>query len=398
MTMLPDRLEPAKDGGREEFRSLTGLRGVFALWVVVMHTSIGMEVRHFSPDEQFDSAIANLIFSGVVAVDGFFLLSGFVLSYVYARHFRWNDLSFTPSFLLLRLARIYPVHIFLLAAYALVWVANIDWPAYECGNPHNRDASTCDRFGATRLLQSVLLINAWGINPEIGWNLPAWSISSEFFVYLAFPLLVIVARLCAPVTAAIAAVAVLVAMTLALPLYVPMFRGLGDDYGLLRVVPEFAAGLLLYRLWRASSSPSMPWGLIADASALIALGVLALNAMPWIAVFCLAVLILALAKSERGVTGRLLSADPVHWLGRISYSLYMVNVFVLEYIALNQRWFIKGNPLKYAWQGYATILVACVTSVLVAFFLYRYIEEPARLWAKRRLLTPRLSGAGRETP
>lgn len=368
-----------------EFRALTGLRGFLALWVVVMHASIGMELRHFWPDERFGAPIANLIFSGVAAVDGFFILSGFVLSYVYARHFSWSDLSYAPRFLALRLARIYPVHVVILLAYVIVYLANIDWPAYECGNPHNRDAATCARFGLDRLAQSAVLINAWGIDPKIGWNLPAWSISSEWFLYIAFPLLVPLAARFNGIAAAAGALMLLGAMTVALPHFVPMFRGLGDDYGLMRAVPEFCTGLLLYRVWLAPWCSRLPWSKIAAATVVLAVSLLASNVAPAAAIFCLALLILALACSKTGVVTAALSSRPMHSLGQISYSLYMVNLFVLEYMALNERLFIKGNPLKHTWQGYATIVVACIASILVASLLYRFVEEPVRLWARRRL-------------
>src|ERR1700730_17710246 len=100
---------------RQQIDSLTGLRGVAACWVMLMH------FREVTPTRiwQFpilDSIIAN----GAYGVDVFFVLSGFVISYAYATSFsarlRWNDIY---QFLAYRFARIYPVH---LATFAFMEV------------------------------------------------------------------------------------------------------------------------------------------------------------------------------------------------------------------------------------------------------------------------------------
>ena len=87
---------------RPELRSLTGLRGVAALWVLWYHACDAARTPQFG-------------FGGYLGVDIFFVLSGFVLAYNYAG----VRLTYA-GFLWKRLARIYPVNLVTLAAVG-VW-------------------------------------------------------------------------------------------------------------------------------------------------------------------------------------------------------------------------------------------------------------------------------------
>ena len=77
-------------------------------------------------------------------------------------------------FLSLRLARIYPVHLVMLAIVFGIW-----------------------GFGDTLLFtntprtlaSNALLVHSWGISRKLSFNFPSWSVSAEWFAYLAFPML-----------------------------------------------------------------------------------------------------------------------------------------------------------------------------------------------------------------
>src|SRR6185369_10335568 len=88
---------------REELPSLTALRGIAAIVVMIYHFA----TMAFGRDD-----LPEAIKRGYMAVDLFFLLSGFVLSHVYGRHFVITiDRRDLASFAWARLARIYPVHL-----------------------------------------------------------------------------------------------------------------------------------------------------------------------------------------------------------------------------------------------------------------------------------------------
>mgnify|MGYP000989605473 CR=1 FL=1 len=89
-----------------EIPALTGLRALLAWWVVVYHMTIP-ELAPLPPDGWLEPLRAH----GYLAVDGFFVLSGFILSYVYRDAFAAGVPGIYPRFLLARLARLYPVHL-----------------------------------------------------------------------------------------------------------------------------------------------------------------------------------------------------------------------------------------------------------------------------------------------
>ena len=125
---------------------------------------------------------------GYLAVDMFFVLSGFVISHVYKESFakectarRYSD------FLKARIARIYPLHLVMLMVF-LAAVALERAAIYLAGGsiepvvPLTGDRSVAGLFANLAMLQGL-----WARG--LSWNSPAWSISLEFIAYLLFPLL-----------------------------------------------------------------------------------------------------------------------------------------------------------------------------------------------------------------
>ena len=86
-----------------ELKPLTSIRGLAAIWVVFFHYNRTFELSQM----------------GYLGVDLFFILSGFIISYVYMDKFSSSELvsKNIKRFLALRLARIYPLHIFHITTY-----------------------------------------------------------------------------------------------------------------------------------------------------------------------------------------------------------------------------------------------------------------------------------------
>jgi peptidoglycan/LPS O-acetylase OafA/YrhL len=365
-------------------RPLTGLRGVLALWVVLLHITLALELNGFSVADRLSPHAARLMLSGIIAVDGFFILSGFILAYTHARDFAHSGAGLWRrclKFWALRLARIYPTHVAVLAVYAALPLVGIALPLASCGNPFNRPIP-CDRFSLAHLSDQLLLIASWGVDPVIGWNLPAWSVSSEWFVYLCFPVLVLPAMRLGARGAALAAVTSLALMSVLAALFLPRFLGLADDYGLVRAVPEFFCGCCLYRIWTAQGISSLRWPAIGAAAALIMLAALAFGILPAVSVFCLAVLILALAGARQGWLGWMLSSSPLQWLGRVSYSLYLTHLLTIELVGYADGLQAKINPFKTPWIGVRAYLALLILSLVVALLFNLTIEEPARRYLR----------------
>jgi peptidoglycan/LPS O-acetylase OafA/YrhL len=370
-----------------EIPALTSLRGVLAIWVLLLHMAAGFELQGFSIARHYSAYVAQFAYSGGLAVDGFFILSGFILSLTHAQDF---EVALTQGraavrhvarvavrFWLLRLARIYPMHVFALALFVLAYAGGVQFPVATCGNPFNRP-SGCDRFALELLVEQLTLTASWGINPVVGWNFVSWSICSEWFAYLLFPLLaLVVARLSGPGALA-GAVFTLCAMWIAVSQAVPHFYGVPDDYGLLRAIPEFVCGALLFRVYSWRSYNRVRWSAVSLAAVLTLPIVVVLTPIPTAAVFALAALVLALASNQDGTLKRLLSARFAQFLGRISYSLYITHLFVLEIMGYVLQHYMNGKVFRTAGQGLANALVLTVLALAVAALCHKLIEAPAR--------------------
>ncbi|HHF7372804.1 acyltransferase family protein [Legionella bozemanae] len=148
-----------------EIKGLTGLRGYAALWVFFLHLTGG---------GQGDTFAMKLASYGASGVTIFFVLSGFILSYVYSSKFAKKTIGYR-SFMFARFARVYPLHLVTLILYSVfVWVG-ID------AQPSN----TWKTF-----ILNLTLLHAWGFTEFLSWNQPSWSVSTEFFSYLLFPLFI----------------------------------------------------------------------------------------------------------------------------------------------------------------------------------------------------------------
>src|SRR5262249_8096010 len=153
---------------RPPVHSLTTLRGLAALWVVVYH--FWPEVLVLLPGLALLTPLAVV---GNLAVPCFFILSGFVLCYNYAPEFhRLSARDYGR-----RLVRIYPVHLVtLLAVLAMALVSwRLGWALTDSG------------YTGRDFVLNVCLVHTWVPDFHLNWNYPSWSISSEWFAYLFFP-------------------------------------------------------------------------------------------------------------------------------------------------------------------------------------------------------------------
>jgi len=95
-----------------EIKALTSLRGIAAMVVVMQHFSTTAQ-RHAAVN------IPSLVPHGYMAVDLFFVLSGFIMAYTYHADFALRGNLAMPSFLLKRAARILPLNTVTVVAIVL---------------------------------------------------------------------------------------------------------------------------------------------------------------------------------------------------------------------------------------------------------------------------------------
>lgn len=331
---------------RHQNRALTAIRGIAALWVVGHHLQFGLGWLGYH--------YAGAIFGpGYVAVDIFFVLSGFVITAVH------RDL--TPGglgdFLIRRLFRIYPLHLFVLALILALWI----WTEAAHGG-HDPTERLRDLPIAALLLQPYLIHG-------LTWNPVSWSIGVEMLCYLLFPLaLRHLRRLSLP-----GCLMLLIAAAL-------FERHVHSEViwgwpAILRGLAGFALGMLLQQ---ASVLLPAPRARTADLLGLAAASGMILSvvsgAIADVPLFA-GLLILVLA-AETGRLSKALGAGPLHWLGQISFSLYLLHPTLasLAYLWLPPASLHLGPGLTAL--TWSAIMLACL--LVLATLTWRFIEEPAR--------------------
>jgi len=349
---------------REEFTALTAFRGFAALLVVVFHYS--------------GSFLPNLVFTdyteffekGYLWVDFFFLLSGFVISHAYGRKFvegvRWEGFK---QFAFARLARIYPLHAFVLLGFLLLELVRV--PLYDAGylhtQPFTKDMSPYLLGLNFAMLQTTALAD------RLSWNGPAWSIGAEWVVYLVFPLLAVTLmrrgwrRFLVPLAVAAAGL-------------VLISQGGRDldvtyDFGLLRCLFEFLGGVMLYRLFTTGRMTVLRRDWVPLVILALLLGAMHLGLPDLLAPLLMAVLILALAANT-GRVGRALSWRPFTWLGQISYSVYLSHMLVLQIVLTVSRVLLEHRLGRFLdpLQSVLALLVFLGGIVALSALLYRHVD------------------------
>ena len=336
------------------FPALTALRGVAAWWVVIYHFRELVSVPNLP-------ILQVIMDRGYLAVDLFFMMSGFVISLNYAVSLRTPTKQGLIKFYGFRLARIYPLHIFMLAAYLLnPLMITLVSSSGQLGS----------RYGFAYFLQSLLLIQNWGFNDKLAWNVPAWSISAEWGAYLAFPLLV---RGLALATTCSRTIAIMGVVLLTVYLTGERTDGLGGDIehsGLLRCVLEFSLGMMLYRL-HISFDLGSKVRLVVTAAGLILFGFGLLSRWPdyVFGPIAMALVIFGLLYPESKFSnGRL--ARTVFYIGEISYSTYLFHYFVRDWC----KFMLVGKHIP---DGLVFAIYMTVT-LAGSVILYRTIEVPGR--------------------
>jgi peptidoglycan/LPS O-acetylase OafA/YrhL len=331
---------------------LTGLRGVAALWVVQFHL-YGTESQHLS--------------TGYLGVDVFFILSGFVLSHVYAEKFRSASFGTYLSFLKARVARIFPLHLVVLSFVAMVVIA-LPGFADHYSNPD-------ERFGLTSFIASAFLIQNWFHWLPTSWNSPAWSLSAEWFAYLTFPIFVIATQrwrtIGVTLTLAIVSLCAFIALLIVRKQYDP---GVDGTTGMFRMGTEFGCGCLLYRAQALGMRILPIW---ADGITVALLGIsLYVPGAIFLSLFCIAGLVL-LAAQSRGPIAKLLSIRPIVFLGEISYSIYLVHWLLIQI----SNWAAVRHHLMVQ-IGARDVCVVALTLV-ISYGTYDLIELRSRAWGRR---------------
>jgi peptidoglycan/LPS O-acetylase OafA/YrhL len=358
---------------RPEIGSLTSLRGFLAIWVVIYH--FWNDIVLLFPSS---NTITPVVQMGNMAVLTFFMLSGFVLTYNYADRFKILELKNIARFYVLRLARIYPVHVAtLLVLLVMVGLSSRIGVSLAEGG-----------YSWVDFVRNLLLVHTWVPRFQMNWNYPSWSISSEWFAYLAFPFVVhALGRLLKRPNAAMA----FAMASLAGAIWVVLYGQPRPFFELISVVPNFLLGMAFtfFIFAGGKNIPVIDWlSRIRWFPELLIVFVFGVCFLPWgevaisLALSGLAMLVFTLAVMEQRSTILWRSRYAV-FLGEISYSLYMTHTLVQKilYSVLPTANFVNASLAQKYFVVFAyvsLISVACAAC-------YFAVENPARCWMKRRM-------------
>jgi peptidoglycan/LPS O-acetylase OafA/YrhL len=341
----------------KELKSLTALRGIAAMAVVLTHFSA-------TAQEHARVVIPSLVPHGYVAVDFFFVLSGFIMSYTYLADFHAHGMRAYGPFLAKRVARIVPLSWAVLVLLAIggalstaLLGSNLVYPVV---NP------------AYDFLTNALLLQGIGIGTDL--NGPSWSISVEFMAYFVFPLvlLLIYGRRPVLIVTLLAALGGVLWIAFHLPRLGLGTQGARDD--ILRCFSEFTLGVAAHRLCKWKGSAFLARDDVTMGLSLTAiLSLLARYDLPAVLVFPFLVVSYA---QNRGRASRIVQAQPFYFLGVVSFSLYLLHspfrdVELLLFQTLFPQKVGIVAALSFAFVGGCSIIP-------VAWLAYVTVERPGR--------------------
>ena len=373
---------------KPHYALLDGLRGVAALLVVIYHIFEGFAFAETTNGE--GSGLISTLNHGHIAVDFFFILSGFVISYAYDD--RWQKMTL-GGFFKRRLIRLHPM---------LVMGAVIGTITFLIGGREQWDGTVTPIGGvALALLLTALMIPALpgsmhevrGNGEMFPLNGPQWSLFFEYIGNIIYAL--IIRRLSTRL------LAMLVALLAALHTWIFVWDLSGYDSvgigwtidtinfwgGLVRMLFPFTVGMLLARTFKPRKIKYAFW----ICSAIL----LATFAVPYIAsectlsmnslyeVVCIAfvfpiIVWLGVCGTAEGSTGRISGL-----LGDLSYPLYIVHYPVMY---LFYAWLID----KHFYSFEDTLLMPAIVvavSIALAYACLKLYDEPVRKWLAHKFMS-----------
>ena len=378
---------------KPRYEILDGLRGVAAMLVVAYH--LFETYYHGAPDQPINH--------GYLAVDFFFVLSGFVIGYAYDD--RWDRMS-TWAFFKRRLIRLHPMVIFgtLFGAVMFYFGSCTDFPLIN-QTPWWMVLLVMFWCFTMIPLPNTMDIRGWAeTNPLNG---PAWSLQWEYIANILYALVI---RRLSKVALGIC-VAIFAVMTVILCLNIDItgflearnwasYTVVGGwsttpdqlQVGLTRLLYPFFCGLLISRVGKLLKVKAGFWW--------CSLAIVVLFCMPWMGLgtegesrwtnglyeaICILVcfpLIVAIGAGSSVTESK--SSAINKFLGEISYPIYITH-YPLIYMQMSWADSHKDAPL-----GTHIFVSVCifVLAILVAYGAYRLYDMPIREWLKQKLFKP----------
>ncbi|MDD3788513.1 MAG: acyltransferase [Petrimonas sp.] len=369
---------------KPHYAILDGLRGVAALMVILYHLFEGFATSPI--DQRFNH--------GYLAVDFFFVLSGFVVGYAYDD--RWKTMS-KKDFFKRRLIRLHPMIVmgFILGAITFFIQGSVKW-----------DSSPVSiSWVLLALLASFFLIPAApgsgievrGNGEMYPLNGPAWSLFFEYIGNILYALFL--RRLSTKALAVLVALSGVGLATFA----IGNFSGYGHlgvgwsmaDYnligGFLRLLFAFSIGLLMSRNFKPVKIKGAFWICSLAIVILLSMPYVGDGSAPWMngiydAVCTIVIFPILVYLGASGKTTDKGSSRITKFLGDISYPLYMVH-YPFMYLFYAWAW-SKEPHLTFA-QTMPMPFILFFGNILLAYLILKFYDEPVRKYLTKRFILRR---------
>ena len=341
-----------------DIRSLTGVRGVAAVIIVVYHFG------KFHIDRTTGTNVWSVP-QGYLPVDLFFMLSGFVMGYVYRDAFVSEPWKNYRIFLIKRIARLYPAYLVIGALYVLKIALGLT------------GEETFARFNVFDAIGNLLMLVGWGLHiyPLIG---VSWASSAELGSYFALPVLIKYT-----LQKGIAWWAACVVLSL-LGIYLVASSGMGSSgpldvvqvyslLPLLRALVGFTLGLATFRFAGTLDRLSATAQDVIVVVILVAIVAEAVFIASDLLVYVMFIPFIAILSRDGRVAQFLFGNRLAYHLGVISYSIYLIHPLFITFAERSSRHF--GSTVT----AYALcVLVSCAAIWLLSYLSYRLVEIPGR--------------------
>jgi len=366
-----------KAPARDFFGALDGFRGALALLIAVYHT---IWLTHINTSEFFNN--------GQVLVDLFFVFSGFLMFLLYSGKLNTSRQGF--DFIKRRIARIYPLHFFMLmlfVAFQAMRVVShkIGLSVVEPGEimPFTPQApETLASF-----LANLTLTQSLGLFDSLSYNPPAWTVSVEFYTYFVF--LGMMAFFPPKTRLHFGIIAILIGTLYFRLSQLKPNMDFHYDYGFWRCLAGFYAGVLSAWIYRGfkrkidTVKSRMPFHIL-EVFTLVVIYLFIVNFTGRLQFMFapLAVLFVITFAIGRGGISDFMSRKTMLYLGKISYSIYLVHVLISIGFSVVAERILPGvfgaNWNASGYGGDLLLLPYLGVVIFVSHFTYKYVERPGQ--------------------
>lgn len=367
--------------------NLTALRGIAAILVVIFHSN-AIVSQYVTTEHTFWFQKLYLM------VDLFFVLSGFIMCYVYESYFNTSTESRKcVGFLKARLARIYPLHLVTLAT--LILAVGITFSVAK--NIYYNEL-TLVLYNPKAVITAIFLLQSAHIHNMFTWNIPSWSISAEWLAYVVFPFLV------KPfskfnILKTLLTITIIFTLYAGLIFYIapnrvqifPFLSTAADldltyDWGFARGILGFVLGMAVYRLFINNVLKNiLSKGLVLLGLVLLYSVYMHFNLTDFGAPLFFSFILLSTAYGSKNIN-TFFDIAALQKLGLWSYSIYMWHfVFILILFEI-QYWLLTEPPAPGSANYFGIsnplvlLLLYVVITIIIGAFSFRFIEKPSRKW------------------